>query len=114
MQLRRLGFRFIALADDNFYPVTLDDLAARERLAFFRTSRPIFATSVLAILVAVAAASFQSAQSDAQLARESTRAQAAEARAALARGGSLAYFIIMRSISWSRTISHNPSEQSNR
>jgi adenylate cyclase len=30
-------------------------LAARERLAFFRTSRPIFATSVLAILVAVAA-----------------------------------------------------------
>ena len=26
MQLRRLGFRFIALADDNFYPVTLTDL----------------------------------------------------------------------------------------
>ena len=24
VQLRRLGFRFIALADDNFYPVTLD------------------------------------------------------------------------------------------
>jgi radical SAM family protein len=27
VQLRRLGFRFIALADDNFYPVTLTDLA---------------------------------------------------------------------------------------
>ena len=25
VQLRRLGFRFIALADDNFYPVTLTD-----------------------------------------------------------------------------------------
>src|SRR5580765_3365107 len=31
--LRRLGFRFIALADDNFYPVTLDDLAAAKRRA---------------------------------------------------------------------------------
>jgi len=29
--LRRMGFRFIALADDNFYPVTLDDLAAAGR-----------------------------------------------------------------------------------
>ena len=29
--LRRLGFRFIALADDNFYPVTFDDLAAAKR-----------------------------------------------------------------------------------
>jgi radical SAM superfamily enzyme YgiQ (UPF0313 family) len=29
--LRRKGFRFIALADDNFYPVTLDDLAAADR-----------------------------------------------------------------------------------
>lgn len=27
VQLRRRGFRFIALADDNFYPVTLTDLA---------------------------------------------------------------------------------------
>jgi radical SAM superfamily enzyme YgiQ (UPF0313 family) len=27
VHLRRLGFRFIALADDNFYPVTLTDLA---------------------------------------------------------------------------------------
>ena len=27
VELRRLGFRFIALADDNFYPVTLEDLA---------------------------------------------------------------------------------------
>ena len=31
VQLRRLGFRYIALADDNFYPVTLTDLKlARE------------------------------------------------------------------------------------
>jgi radical SAM superfamily enzyme YgiQ (UPF0313 family) len=29
--LRRMGFRFIALADDNFYPVTLDDLAQASR-----------------------------------------------------------------------------------
>jgi radical SAM superfamily enzyme YgiQ (UPF0313 family) len=29
--LRRIGFRFIALADDNFYPVTLDDLATAAR-----------------------------------------------------------------------------------
>jgi radical SAM superfamily enzyme YgiQ (UPF0313 family) len=29
--LRRLGFRFIALADDNFYPVTLEDLAQARR-----------------------------------------------------------------------------------
>jgi tRNA A37 methylthiotransferase MiaB len=27
VQLRRLGFRFIALADDNFYPVTLKDIS---------------------------------------------------------------------------------------
>ena len=27
VDLRRRGFRFIALADDNFYPVTLEDLA---------------------------------------------------------------------------------------
>ena len=26
VQLCRLGFRFVALADDNFYPVTLTDL----------------------------------------------------------------------------------------
>jgi radical SAM superfamily enzyme YgiQ (UPF0313 family) len=31
--LRRKGFRFVALADDNFYPVTLSDLAAAERRA---------------------------------------------------------------------------------
>jgi radical SAM superfamily enzyme YgiQ (UPF0313 family) len=30
IQLRRLGFRFIALADDNFYPVTLTDLRLAE------------------------------------------------------------------------------------
>ena len=34
--LRRKGFRFILLADDNFYPVTLANLAAAER----RVTRP--------------------------------------------------------------------------
>ena len=39
--LRRKGFRFILLADDNFYPVTLADLAAAERRADkTRSSRP--------------------------------------------------------------------------
>jgi radical SAM superfamily enzyme YgiQ (UPF0313 family) len=33
VELRRQGFRFIALADDNFYPVTLDDLAQARRRA---------------------------------------------------------------------------------
>ena len=33
VDLRRLGFRFIALADDNFYPVALDDLAQAKRRA---------------------------------------------------------------------------------
>jgi tRNA A37 methylthiotransferase MiaB len=31
--LRRRGFRFIALADDNFYPVAMNDLAQARRLA---------------------------------------------------------------------------------
>ena len=31
VELRRRGFRFIALADDNFYPVTLEDLRLAER-----------------------------------------------------------------------------------
>ena len=31
VELRRTGFRFIALADDNFYPVTLEDLAMASR-----------------------------------------------------------------------------------
>lgn len=31
VQLRRLGFRFVALADDNFYPVSLTDLKLAER-----------------------------------------------------------------------------------
>jgi hypothetical protein len=31
VDLRRLGFRFIALADDNFYPVTFSDLAQARR-----------------------------------------------------------------------------------
>lgn len=33
VDLRRRGFRYIALADDNFYPVTLSDLAAASRRA---------------------------------------------------------------------------------
>ena len=33
VELRRRGFRFIALADDNFYPVTLEDLQMAERRA---------------------------------------------------------------------------------
>ena len=33
VQLRRQGFRLIVLADDNFYPVTLSDLAAADRRA---------------------------------------------------------------------------------
>ena len=45
IQLRRLGYRFIALADDNFYPVTLTDLALarnqnnRERLSELEATR---------------------------------------------------------------------------
>ena len=31
VELRRQGFRFILLADDNFYPVTLQDLAQAKR-----------------------------------------------------------------------------------
>jgi radical SAM superfamily enzyme YgiQ (UPF0313 family) len=31
VQLRRIGFRYIALADDNFYPVTLADLRVAKR-----------------------------------------------------------------------------------
>jgi radical SAM superfamily enzyme YgiQ (UPF0313 family) len=31
VNLRRLGYRFIALADDNFYPVSLEDLRLAER-----------------------------------------------------------------------------------
>jgi radical SAM superfamily enzyme YgiQ (UPF0313 family) len=38
--LRRKGFRFVALADDNFYPVTLADLAAADR----RSDKQQFAT----------------------------------------------------------------------
>ena len=33
VELRRLGFRFIALADDNLYPVTFEDLAQARRRA---------------------------------------------------------------------------------
>ena len=31
VELRRMGFRFIALADDNFYPVSLTDIELAER-----------------------------------------------------------------------------------
>ena len=31
VELRRRGFRFIALADDNFYPVTFTDIAAGKK-----------------------------------------------------------------------------------
>lgn len=33
VELRRMGFRFITLADDNFYPVTLEDLRMADRRA---------------------------------------------------------------------------------
>ncbi len=33
VQLRRIGFKFVALADDNFYPVTLKDLEMADRRA---------------------------------------------------------------------------------
>src|SRR5215813_13168841 len=33
VELRRIGFRFIALADDNFYPVSFEDLAMARRRA---------------------------------------------------------------------------------
>ena len=33
VELRRMGFRFIALADDNFYPVTLEDIRLAKRRA---------------------------------------------------------------------------------
>lgn len=33
VELRRMGFRFITLADDNFYPVTLNDLRMADRRA---------------------------------------------------------------------------------
>ncbi len=43
--LRRKGFRFVALADDNFYPVTLADLAAADRRADKRAVRDADARS---------------------------------------------------------------------
>jgi radical SAM superfamily enzyme YgiQ (UPF0313 family) len=33
VELRRIGFRFVALADDNFYPVTVQDLKMADRRA---------------------------------------------------------------------------------
>ncbi len=40
VELRRLGFRFILLSDDNFYPVTLADMAEADR----RTDRTLYET----------------------------------------------------------------------
>ena len=50
VNLRRIGFRFIALADDNFYPVTLTDL---------RLAREQNNTEKLAELTAIRAERFQ-------------------------------------------------------
>jgi radical SAM superfamily enzyme YgiQ (UPF0313 family) len=58
VDLRRRGFRFIALADDNFYPVTLDDL----RMAARRQDR-----SQLARLEAIRAERFELMEAFAQL-----------------------------------------------
>jgi Radical SAM superfamily len=44
VELRRLGFRFIALADDNFYPVSFADLTAAQRRADPSHSRMLEAT----------------------------------------------------------------------
>src|SRR4029450_13405337 len=41
VELRRLGFRFVALADDNFYPVTFSDLAQARRRADGRRLREV-------------------------------------------------------------------------
>jgi len=58
VELRRRGFRFIALADDNFYPVTLEDL----RMASRRTD-----TSQLERLKAIRAERFELMDALAQL-----------------------------------------------
>jgi hypothetical protein len=39
VELRRRGIRFIMFADDNFYPVTLDDLAAGQLCPRATTSK---------------------------------------------------------------------------
>jgi hypothetical protein len=44
VQLRRLGFRFIALADDNFYPVTLTDIDLAEKQGNGQRVRELQAT----------------------------------------------------------------------
>jgi hypothetical protein len=44
VELRRLGFRFILLADDNFYPVTLEDLRSAERQRNVERLRQLEAT----------------------------------------------------------------------
>src|SRR5262245_705048 len=41
VQLRQRGFRFVVLADDNFYPVTLADLATANRRADKRQLAPL-------------------------------------------------------------------------
>lgn len=44
VQLRRLGFRFIALADDNFYPVTLNDISLAEKQGNLQRAAELKAT----------------------------------------------------------------------
>jgi hypothetical protein len=44
VELRRLGFRFIALADDNFYPVTLEDLRLAEQQGNLQRLQQLTAT----------------------------------------------------------------------
>lgn len=44
VQLRRLGFRFVALADDNFYPVTLNDILLAERQGNLQRAAELKAT----------------------------------------------------------------------
>jgi radical SAM superfamily enzyme YgiQ (UPF0313 family) len=61
VDLRRIGFRFIALADDNFYPVTLTDL---------RLAREQNNTSKLAELEAIRAERFQLMEELAKLPRD--------------------------------------------
>jgi len=61
IELRRLGFRFIALADDNFYPVSLTDLKLAERQGSQRLQE----------LRAIRAERFELMESLAQLPRDS-------------------------------------------
>ena len=65
VELRRKGIRFIALADDNFYPVTLDDLEhARsrgqyERLAELERLRKLYADDTMQEVAAMSHPDFE-------------------------------------------------------